>query len=270
MASHNIYYVPSPAHSGIYAVSSVLVSSSSLCVSLRYKARRMRAARWGVDDWLVFHPREAFLFSLPLPLLSLTNVCVPVLISLSCYNGASPSSSFMGTIGSHTDVDPETGAIINTPHGNRVLVFGSISAILTVLALGNLKSSVVTFYRRIFIGEGFRAVSLAILVFIALWTTAFFFATVLECNRHNLNLIWKSLAIFKGQCQKYKTIQLAHCATDIATDLVVLSLPLPPIWKLNMSVRRKLLLSLIFLIGFVYFTHSVSPLEDRRKVLSEG
>ncbi|KAI0412425.1 hypothetical protein F5X98DRAFT_354890 [Xylaria grammica] len=229
MASHNIYYVPSPTHSGIYAVSSVLVFSSSLCVGLRYKARRMRAARWGVDDWLVF-----------------STLLLQWGLAIILIYGAS-----QGTIGSHTDVDPETGAIINTPHGNQISVFGSISAILTVLALGTLKSSVVTFYRRIFIGEGFRAVSLAVLVFIALWTTAFFFATVLECNGHNLNLIWKSLATFKGQCQKYKTIQLAHCATDIATDLVVLSLPLPPIWKLNMSVRRKLLLSLIFLIGFV-------------------
>ncbi len=52
MASYNIYYVPSPTHSGIYAVSSVLVFSSSLCVGLHYKARRIRAARWGVDDWL--------------------------------------------------------------------------------------------------------------------------------------------------------------------------------------------------------------------------
>ncbi|KAI1750564.1 hypothetical protein F4782DRAFT_242375 [Xylaria castorea] len=93
--------------------------------------------------------------------------------------------------------------------------------------------------------------SLAVLVFIVLWTTAFFFATVLECNRHNLNLIWKSLETFKGQCQKYKTIQLSHCATDVVTDLVVLPLPLPPIWKLIMSVRRRALLTLIFLVGFV-------------------
>ncbi|KAI3339563.1 hypothetical protein F4824DRAFT_508405 [Ustulina deusta] len=225
MASYNIYYVPSPTHSGIYAVSSVLVFSSSLCVGLRYKARRIRAARWGVDDWL-----------------GLATLLLQWGLAIILIYGAS-----QGTIGSHTDVDPETGAIINTPHGNQISVFGSISATLTVLALGTLKSSVVTFYRCIFIGEGFRAASLAVLVFIALWTTAFFFATVLECNGHNLNLIWKSLATFKGQCQKYKTIQLAHCATD----LVVLSLPLPPIWKLNMSVRRKLLLLLIFLVGFV-------------------
>lgn len=107
------------------------------------------------------------------------------------------------------------------------------------------------FYRRIFVGNGFNKASIAVLLFIVLWTVAFFFATVLECNGQNLNLIWKSVKTFIGQCQKYKTIQLAHCATDVATDLIVLSLPLPSIWRLNMTIQRKIVLSLIFLIGFV-------------------
>ncbi|KAI0472212.1 hypothetical protein F4859DRAFT_522164 [Xylaria cf. heliscus] len=202
--------VASPTQSGIYAVSSILLVTSSSFVALRYIARRIRAAKWGIDDWLV--------------------LCALMLqwgLAIILIYGASQR-----TIGSHTDYNPKTGAIVNTPHGNQISVFGSISAILTVLALGVLKSGVVAFYRRIFIGDRFRQV-------------------YLECNGHNLNLIWKSLATFKGQCQKYKNIQLSHCATDVATDLVVLSLPLPPIWKLNMSVRRKALLTLIFLVGFV-------------------
>jgi len=62
------------------------------------------------------------------------------------------------------------------------------------------------FYRRIFVGDTFHKASLLVLLFIALWTVAFFFATVLECNGQNLNLIWKSVKTFTGQCQKYKTI----------------------------------------------------------------
>lgn len=45
--------VASPAPSGIYVVSSVLIVVSSACVALRYKARRLRAAKWSVDDWLI-------------------------------------------------------------------------------------------------------------------------------------------------------------------------------------------------------------------------
>jgi hypothetical protein len=88
-------------------------------------------------------------------------------------------------------------------------------------------------------------------VFIALWTLAFFLATTLECNGHDLKLIWGTFEEFKTQCYKYKAIQLAHAASDIATDLAVLSLPLPPIWKLQTALRRKVLISMTFLVGLV-------------------
>lgn len=221
--------VSSPTPSGVYVVSSVLIVVSSVCVVLRYKARRLRAAKWSVDDWLV-----------------LATLLLQWGLAIILIYGAS-----RGTIGSHTAINPETGAAIGTPHEPEISKFGALSAILTVIALGTLKSGVVMFYRRIFVGDRFHKISLAVILFIVLWTVAFFFATVLECNGQNLNLIWKSVKTFIGQCQKYKTIQLAHCASDVATDLIVLSLPLPSIWRLNMSVRRKAVLSLIFLIGFV-------------------
>ncbi|KAI1346045.1 hypothetical protein F5Y01DRAFT_298824 [Xylaria sp. FL0043] len=219
----------SPTQGGVYVVSSVLVVASSACVVLRYKARRLRVAKWWVDDWLV--------------------LCALLLqwgLAIILIYGAT-----QGTIGTHTKINPKTGAVIVTPHEDQISLFGAISAILTILALGTLKSSVVMFYRRIFVGDKFRRISSIILLLIILWTTAFFFATVFECNRHNLNLIWKSIKTFLGQCQKYKTIQLAHCASDVLTDLVVLSLPMPSIWRLNMAVRRKVLLSVIFFIGFI-------------------
>lgn len=109
------------------------------------------------------------------------------------------------------------------------------------------------FYRRIFmIGDRFKKASLAILVLITVWTVAFFFATLFECNGRNLDLLWKSIQTFKEVCYKYKNIQLAHCVSDVATDLIVLSLPLPEIWRLRTTIRQKIGLSLIFLIGFLY------------------
>ncbi|KAI0398550.1 hypothetical protein F5Y17DRAFT_8707 [Xylariaceae sp. FL0594] len=221
--------VAAPTAAGVYAVSAVLVVVSSASVALRYQARRLRAAKWSVDDWLVL---SALLLQWGLAIILIY--------------GAS-----RGTIGGHTAINPKTGASIGTPHEPEISKFGALSAILTVIALGALKSSVLTFYRRIFIGNGFRNASLVALVFVILWTVAFFFATVLECDGENLNFIWKSVKTFIGKCQKYKTIQLAHCATDVATDLIVLSLPLPSIWRLNMTVDRKIILSLIFLVGFI-------------------
>ncbi|KAI1132271.1 hypothetical protein F5Y10DRAFT_218512 [Nemania abortiva] len=221
--------VSSPTPPGIYTLAVILIVASAVAIALRYKARRIRAAPWKSDDWLVF---SAMLFLWGLGIILIY--------------GAS-----QGTIGTHTKLNADTGAVIVTPHEDQISEFGGLSQILTVIALGALKFGVVMFYRRIFISAGFRTASLIVLVLITLWTVAFFFATVLECNGKNLNLLWKSIVTFKEQCQKYKTIQLAHCATDVATDLIVLSLPLPSIWKLRTSVQQKIVISLIFLIGFL-------------------
>ncbi|KAI0965936.1 hypothetical protein F4678DRAFT_467077 [Xylaria arbuscula] len=221
--------VSSPTPTGIYVLSAVLIIASAVAVGLRYKARRLRAAPWKTDDWLVT-AATLFLWGLAIILIY----------------GAS-----VGTIGTHTKLNPETGGVIVTPKENQISEFGGLSQILTVIALGFLKFGIVMFYRRIFISDGFRRFTLGILVLIVLWTLAFFLATVLECNGQNLNLLWKSIVTFKTQCQKYKTIQLAHCVTDVATDLIVLSLPLPSIWALHTSIRQKVVISLMFLIGFL-------------------
>ncbi|KAI0157766.1 hypothetical protein GGR57DRAFT_510708 [Xylariaceae sp. FL1272] len=225
-----IYAVTSsPTPAGIYVASSVLFVISSACVALRYCSRRIKAARWATDDWLVF---AALLLQLALAIILVYGASQRVL-------------------GYHTLYDPETGISLDGYRDNQLSIFGAISAVLTVLTLGALKCSVVMFYRRIFIGSGFKIASAAILVFIALWTLAFFLSTVLECNGHDLKLIWGTFEEFKTQCSKYKAIQLAHAASDIATDLAVLSLPLPPIWKLQMAMRKKVLISLAFLVGLI-------------------
>lgn len=73
-----------------------------------------------------------------------------------------------------------------------------------------------------------------------------------------------SIAIFLD-CQPFrytwdKTIPGGHCinqnaqsfgvtATNIVTDIVVLVLPIPWLWKLQMESSRKLAIILLFLLG---------------------
>ncbi|OTB02915.1 hypothetical protein M426DRAFT_322160 [Hypoxylon sp. CI-4A] len=221
--------VSSPRPAGIYAVAIVLMLTSATAIGLRYKARVIRASGWKSDDWLV---SSAMLLTWGLGIILI-------------YGAA------RGSIGTHTNLDPVTGAVIVTPHEDEIAMFGGISQLLTCIALGTLKGGVVMFYRRIFISTWFRRASLAILIIIAAWTVAFFFATLFECNGKNLDNLWKSIQTFKTVCYKYKEIQLGHCISDVATDLIVLSMPLPDIWKLRTTVRQKVLLSLIFLIGLL-------------------
>ncbi|KAI0865165.1 hypothetical protein F4860DRAFT_462536 [Xylaria cubensis] len=221
--------VASPTPAGIYTLSSILLVTPSIFVCLRYKARRVRSARWGTDDWLIL---SATLFQLGLAIL--------------LYYGAAQR-----TIGTHTEINRETGGVKQTWHEVEIAKYALIGQILIIFALGMLKSGVIMFYRRIFIGDTFRKVSLATLFLIAFWSIGFFLATILECNGHSPNFLWKSITTFKQQCQKYKYIQLAHAASDVVTDIIILSLPMPSIWRLQMPTSRKILVSLIFVVGFL-------------------
>ncbi|KAI1387537.1 uncharacterized protein F4822DRAFT_406842 [Hypoxylon trugodes] len=221
--------VSSPNAGGIYGLAAVFFVVAAAAVALRYQARRIRAAGWKADDWFI---TAAMLLTWGLGIILIYGTT-------------------QGTISYHTTTDPVTGAVIVTPHENQISMFGGISQILTVIALGTLKFGVVMFYRRIFANQRFYNISLGILILITAWTVAFFFATLFECNGQNLDLLWKSIKTFKEVCYKYKNIQLAHCITDIATDLIVLSMPLPEIWKLRMSIKQKIVISLIFLIGLL-------------------
>ncbi|KAI0381323.1 hypothetical protein F5Y04DRAFT_280856 [Hypomontagnella monticulosa] len=222
--------VSCPNQAGVYSLSIILIVASTIAIVLRYKARRIRAAPWKADDWLVSS----------------------AMVGRITRNTRRANRATQGTIGTHTMTDPETGAVIVTSHENQISMFGAISQILTVIALGTLKFGVVMFYRRIFIGDWFKRLSIAMLVLITLWSVAFFFATIFQCNGLNLDLMLKSIQTFKDICCKYKDIQLAHCVSDVATDILVLSMPLPEIWKLRMTTRQKIVISLIFLIGLLY------------------
>ena len=128
-----------------------------------------------------------------------------------------------------------------------------------IATYGTLKLSVLLLYRRIFVGRMFQRVSLAMVVLVALWVTAFFFGTLFQCGRRP-EWFWQSSAAVKEHCFHYKYIQLGHASSDVATDLMVLALPVPPIWKLHMSMVQKISLTFTFLLGLVLVERTLPQL----------
>ena len=53
----------------------------------------------------------------------------------------------------------------------------------------------------------------------------------------------------KGTCIKIQQVYLATTAFNTASDILVVILPQPIIWKLQTSLKRKIGISLIFLVG---------------------
>ena len=61
-------------------------------------------------------------------------------------------------------------------------------------------------------------------------------------------------------CTAANSILVGTAAPNTAIDFVILFLPFPVVWKMQLSTRRKLYLSAIFLIGALYVARPLSSL----------
>ena len=109
------------------------------------------------------------------------------------------------------------------------------------------------FYRRIFVTGNNRALDIASWLFIGIvivWALSFFWATVFLCDT-SFHYWWTNLEN-QTKCGDTVMEMKALAVSDVVTDFLILSFPMPLIWRLQMSVRQKMGVTAIFLIGTLY------------------
>lgn len=106
------------------------------------------------------------------------------------------------------------------------------------------------FYRRVFRGKTFALVSIGLIICICVWGVAFFFATLFECMP--IAQIWTSLygtPEHEHYCYNYLPMFQGTAITNMAIDVLILTVPMPMVWRLQMPTRQKLAVSSFFLLG---------------------
>ena len=118
------------------------------------------------------------------------------------------------------------------------------------LAFGVIKMSVLLLYRRLFIGSFFNYYSLIMCGVIGLWSLGFFFAFAFECGT-NLAAYWTSVQTIEQYCVNTDALYVGFVVSDVLTDILILAIPIPIVWKLHMSVVNKVGVTCIFLLGLL-------------------
>lgn len=118
------------------------------------------------------------------------------------------------------------------------------------LTYGIIKLSVLLLYRRLFVGRLFNRCSFVVCVVIALWSLSFFFAFAFQCGTNIANW-WTSAATIKAYCDNTNAVNLGFVISDVLTDVMILLIPIPIIWKLQMSTTNKIGLTGVFLLGLL-------------------
>lgn len=141
----------------------------------------------------------------------------------------------------------------------NVLLYYFMGEIFYVLALGFSKISILFFYLRVFPAKEFRMQIYGVMALCGAYTVAFFFATTIQCVP--VSLAWNQWdGLHKGKCNDIHLQGWVAAGINILLDVIVMVLPLRHLARLNMTLKRKLMVMSMFSVGAIVIFISVMRL----------
>ncbi|KAI1500660.1 hypothetical protein F5X99DRAFT_232076 [Biscogniauxia marginata] len=199
----------------------VFVPLQIAAVVLRFYARALTARRSGLDDWLV----------------------VVSLLGQIVAAGIAIGSVRQGAVGNHVGYLEETNPSAVT------LFFKYLVAISAwyYVTISIPKLAICVLYQRLFPKQSIFIV-LCITAGIMICTSiASLIADLAACNPFSAN--WAPPQVQAVKCINKEALFIWSTFPNILTNVVILVMPLPVIWKLHASVQFKVALTMTFLIG---------------------
>lgn len=115
------------------------------------------------------------------------------------------------------------------------------------MALSVTKLSILCFYMRIFQHQTlFRAGVWAAIALIVLSTTIISILTIFQCRP--ITYFWNR-DIKGGICLDVNALAYANSAMSMVQDVIIVFLPIPVVWKMNLDSRKKIGIGIMFALG---------------------
>lgn len=108
-----------------------------------------------------------------------------------------------------------------------------------------IKMSILSLYGRIFPQERFNSILLVLGAFVIAYSLATVFADIFQCVP--ISSLWD--ATEPTFCMNYPALIISTGVVNTVTDIIMLSLPMPLLWKLQLSTTKKKLITGLFLMG---------------------
>ncbi|KAI1108086.1 hypothetical protein F5Y14DRAFT_117777 [Nemania sp. NC0429] len=195
---------------------------SIVAVALRFQARRIRGQKLGSDDWTIL-----------IALILTIGLTINLLIMTQ-----------LGGLGAHQQLD-EDGLPLDS---EAAVIFGKTIFVLEILTwptVGVTKISVLLLYKRVFTTPRFIMIVWVLIAVVVAWIIAFIFSIAFSCSP--VASQWDYTLQYT--CVDLPTLFTTALATDVATDFLVLLLPVYKVWKLQLPLTRKIAIIGIFLLG---------------------
>lgn len=221
---------------------SVLIGTSVLfiiipivSVGLRFTARSLTGAYLGIDDWIT----------------------IPSMIICIGLGVNQIVATTLGGLGAHQLlVDGQIA------HTQQLYVYEKTKyayQLVGSIGLWVIKLSVLFLYRRIFSVGAFRLANTVMICITVAWGLAFTFAMAFQCSP--VSTIWEKFELEYGNsCVSVQPFYLAAAICDLVLDILILLLPVHPLWLLQMPIRQKLAVGGIFFLGFIVVAFGIARL----------
>jgi hypothetical protein len=109
-----------------------------------------------------------------------------------------------------------------------------------------IQVSILLFYKRIFPTTLMKEVCNGLLIFLGVWYITFQIAAIFQCTP--VKFFWER-SIPGGHCVDNVSFYIALACTNTFTDIILLFLPMPLLWRLQIARSKKISLSGVFLLG---------------------
>ncbi|KOS16843.1 hypothetical protein ESCO_004731 [Escovopsis weberi] len=137
-------------------------------------------------------------------------------------------------------------SVLTTEQKLKALKFFYVAQIFYKLTISLTKVSILLLYLRIFVQKWFRICAYILIVIVSMYIVASVGVSIFQCTP--IRGAWdKSI---HPKCVSLTQNWYANAGFAIATDVLVLVLPLQPIWGSQLPVNQKRALILVFLLGF--------------------
>ena len=143
----------------------------------------------------------------------------------------------------HVEILPVVASTLTLP-------FKAYLAADIVWAAANtsVRIAVLHFYMTIFrSSRAFLTVAYTLFVLVVAFGVGIVVSDVLTCRP--LAKYWNPLR--SGVCENSRASLVALSSCNIIADVLIVLLPLPMVWRLQITTRRKIELSIIFALGFL-------------------
>ena len=123
-----------------------------------------------------------------------------------------------------------------------------MTEIFWFVAIGCTKLAFLFFYLRVFPRQKLRRV-IHVLVGVAALDTIIF-TVIITVNCLPVTYIWTAWdGMHQGSCINLNAFVWAHAGIDIVFDCIIFAVPIPELIKLNMSMKKRIMIIAMFSVG---------------------